>query len=359
MDLSRLISEKNDIKLKVDKLEQIKDDIRESVYTKIKADYSKRIEEIDAQIKESSEGVKQQISDIEQEIIAIRGTADKLDEQIEEMKVRSALGDISEDELASGLEPLTAEMNEKTAKIESLETELTQLRELAGEPVTEEADAEKNIEREMPVEETAEAIDELIAEQPAEPMEAAESEMPAEPIPAFENVFKEEDLKETIEEVIPAAESDDSGIDSDIKQDLNMIMQIAESDTGIAEELESISMNSNPEQFNDSSLEETQGENETPLNNILQPDIIPEDVFTMDQTVREDDKLVNENPLDRGDNAGEDESELQDIERIFERDMPNPDEMQEEHIDGLKCPKCGHMNKPDLFNCEKCGSELL
>ncbi len=42
------------------------------------------------------------------------------------------------------------------------------------------------------------------------------------------------------------------------------------------------------------------------------------------------------------------------LEELFEGNNNTSEEIQ-----GLKCPKCGHINKPDLFNCEKCGADLL
>jgi len=38
---------------------------------------------------------------------------------------------------------------------------------------------------------------------------------------------------------------------------------------------------------------------------------------------------------------------------------PIVDDSPQESIEGLTCPNCGHVNKSDLFNCEKCGAELL
>lgn len=403
MDLGKLVSEKNEILKKIEKLEQIKDDIRESVYSKIKEDYSQKLDEIGRQIAESSEGLKQRMDEIENEMSDLKSYIDSNEEKVEEIKVRNALGDISDDELKTISQPIEEDIAEKKGRLGELEIELAELRDMSGndtqapaqpEPVSEEQLAQniddmmgmphetEEISEEPADTELTEEIPEMqdlpsmpeeeIAEQPAEETPELMPEMPAEEIMKEAEPEELPDMpqmqpegiigEEPAEELPPMQElmQEDKPVDDDIRQDLDMIMKIAESNEDVSEELESMNMQNNPEQFNDSKLEDTQSEHETPINNILQPEIMQEDVFRMDQTIDEKDKLVNENPLDRGENAENTENELQDIERIFEADLPNPeDAKQEEHIDGLKCPKCGYINKPDLFNCEKCGSELL
>lgn len=103
-------------------------------------------------------------------------------------------------------------------------------------------------------------------------------------------------------------------------------------------------------------------EESSPMDNILQPDIINESSFSLGEDVPKDEKFINENPLDMagGEQVNRMESidaSLDDIEKMFDASLRSDE--PHEQIEGLKCPKCGHINKPDLFNCEKCGSELL
>jgi len=104
-------------------------------------------------------------------------------------------------------------------------------------------------------------------------------------------------------------------------------------------------------------------EERSPMDNILQPDIVNESAFSLGDDLPKNEKFVTDNPLEmNGENVERMTSldaSLDDIEKMFDASLGGDGTDSQEQIEGLKCPKCGHMNKPDLFNCEKCGSELL
>ncbi|MDI6700575.1 MAG: hypothetical protein QME48_05015 [bacterium] len=95
---------------------------------------------------------------------------------------------------------------------------------------------------------------------------------------------------------------------------------------------------------------------ESAIDNIISPDIIKEENFDLGKDLPKEEKMVKDNPLEMNNkNKPEKENDI-----VFEKDFEaNIEEEKVETIEGLVCPKCGHVNRSDLFNCEKCGAELL
>lgn len=92
-----------------------------------------------------------------------------------------------------------------------------------------------------------------------------------------------------------------------------------------------------------------------PLDNIIQPDIVKEQDFDLGKDLPQNEKLVKNSPLETNNNKAQNENE-EIFEKDFDMDLRGENV---ETIEGLVCPKCGHINRSDLFNCEKCGAELL
>lgn len=93
----------------------------------------------------------------------------------------------------------------------------------------------------------------------------------------------------------------------------------------------------------------------TPLDNIIQPDIVKEQDFDLGKDLPKNEKLVKNSPLETNNSKPQNEGE-EIFEKDFDMDLSGENV---ETIEGLVCPKCGHVNRSDLFNCEKCGAELL
>jgi len=287
MDIEMLISQRESVEEKLKKLDAMKPSIRESVYNKIKNEYSEKLNEIEEKLSAEKSYLLREIEQLEADEAEMSKRADELSEELDELNVRYNLGEYAEDEFKQAVEHKTAELEDyKRIRDEKREKKI-KIKEIAGEN-----------------EESA-----IVNEEKTEEDESS----------FIPQIIVEENLLEAVVEPEAVGEID-----------LNA---------------------------------ERSGEERSPMDNILQPDIVNESAFSLGEDLPKNEKFVTDNPLDmNGENiermASLDAS-LDDIEKMFDASLGGGDADNQEQIEGLKCPKCGHMNKPDLFNCEKCGSELL
>ncbi|MFO8062348.1 MAG: zinc-ribbon domain-containing protein [bacterium] len=96
--------------------------------------------------------------------------------------------------------------------------------------------------------------------------------------------------------------------------------------------------------------EDINEDEENPLNDILQPALQENDNEDADESAEyteDDDKDESEGiePIDTG------------LDQFLEEE--NEGDEEDKTMEGLKCPKCGHINDPNSITCEKCGTDLF
>ncbi|MEJ5307728.1 MAG: hypothetical protein WHT27_05470 [candidate division WOR-3 bacterium] len=284
MDLRSLVTEKEELENRMKKLEGMKGQIKLAIYEKIKNEYEEKLRNIFEQIKKNAEFVKSEIENINIKEKEISEKINNLELEIEELNVRSILGEIT-----------LNEFEEKKQLFDNKREELlNQLRKLQED--------KKELTKMLPEEKT-----------PHEPsLEQFREKI------VYENNLVYPESK--IEVKFPPA-----------GENLNENVQPEELDRNLSENIQSA------------------------IDNIIQPDIVKEEKFSLGEDLPKEEKMVKDNPLEMNNKKYKSEDDL-----VFEKDFDvNVKEENIETIEGLVCPKCGHINRSDLFNCEKCGAELL
>ncbi|MEO0288663.1 MAG: hypothetical protein ABIN00_03415 [candidate division WOR-3 bacterium] len=284
MDLKSLISEKEELENRMKKLEGMKGQIKLAIYEKIKNEYEEKLKNIFEQIKKDAEFVKSEIEKININEKEINEKISGLELEIEELNVRSILGEITLKEFEEKKQILDNRKNELNDQLRKLQEEKKELTKILPE-------------EKMPMEPSLEQFREKII---------------------YENNLVYPESK--IEANFPP-----------IGENINENVQPEELDSNLSENIKSA------------------------IDNIIQPDIVKEEKFSLGEDLPKEEKMVKDNPLEMNNKKYKSEDDL-----VFEKDFDvNVKEENIETIEGLVCPKCGHINRSDLFNCEKCGAELL
>ncbi len=285
MDIRELMSEKESIQDKLSKLENIKNEIKEAVYSKVKNDYEIKLDDINKAIKESESDVLVEIENTKNELIEVNKFVEQFENELEEINVRITLGDYKAEEYEEKQKKLNDEINTYKTRKDELNNKLKELESIVppSEDNQNETDTKSNMED----------LPENIVIPPMEIEESHENITTGEiDIKKKENVTKNEDTAE--DEIIK--EFGEQGIES------------SETDN-----------------------------NKSPLSDILQP-ILGEEYGDADEEIE---------PI------------KPELHEFFENKNENESESTEDHIEGIVCPKCKHMNDANLMNCEKCGTELF
>ena len=308
MDLRELLSAKESVKEKLEKLEHIKSDIREAVYDKIKAEYTEKMTEIDKAIDENKLQVEEELSSIKEEIAEVNSFLEKYESEYEEISVRIQIGEFSEDEYGEKRDELKKQIDMYIMRQKELKQKMAEL------GVT--GDAEE-------LEESS--LDDTQKEEDIESVFDEISTLEEKPDFSTEIVEDETDVADNTEpEIMPdfnAEITESEAVDLSEKDKDDAAFELATDLTPDVEE------EKNP--FEDALKD--------PINDILQPIITEE---------------FNENENSDG---------IQPIETNLNEFFNAAEENDEEQndIEGITCPKCGHVNNPNLMNCEKCGAELF
>ncbi|MEO0237767.1 MAG: hypothetical protein ABIN35_05990 [candidate division WOR-3 bacterium] len=284
MDLKSLISEKEELENRMKKLEAMKGQIKLVIYEKIKNEYEEKLKNIFEQIKKDAEFVKSEIEKINVNEKEINEKISGLELEIEELNIRSILGEITLKEFEEKKQILDDKKNELHNKLRKLQEDKKELTKILPQ-------------EKMPVDPSMEQFREKIV---------------------YENNLVYPESK--IETNFPP-----------IGENLNENVQPEELDKDLSENIQSA------------------------IDNIIQPDIVKEEKFSLGEDLPKEEKMVKDNPLEMNNKKYKSEDDI-----VFEKDFEvNVKEENIETIEGLVCPKCGHINRSDLFNCEKCGAELL
>lgn len=303
MDLRSLIAEKESIMEKIQKLENIKDDIREAVYNKIKTEYNENLQRVESAIRENQSGIEEEIESIKTEIAEVMELQEKYESEYEEIKVRIQLGEYSEEdhenkinELKEQIETYRKRHNELNEKIDELNS-LTEIDKVQTTSIEKEED---------------EPVPDIIEDSPVMKEEISQG---------IDDEF-EQSIEQSLDETLPDLNTDESAVIESADDDFtkSMLPDEHETDTDVSSEGQ------------DASIDEEAPQD--PINDILQP-VLDTDDDTDDSGIE-----TISNDMD---------GFLEDAES----------EEQQSAIDGIECPKCHHVNNPNLMNCEKCGAELF
>ncbi|MGE3062606.1 MAG: hypothetical protein AB7T10_03135 [bacterium] len=298
---------------KLKKLEIMKPQIREAVYLKIKTEYEQQIEEILKKLEKEKGYLLEEIKRMKSEENKILSKLEDLEINREELNVRFTLNEFSEEEHLQRKSLLEGEIEDTKTKVQELREKRRSFEQLTEEKTAESEEKEKTVSQ-PPTEEAKEILD---AEEHAEVSSVIDETLPVE-LQSFDSI-----IPDTAK--VPPAESDSNN-------------------------------------FKEITIEEKIPEiKESSIDNIISVDILKDESFSLGEDVKKEDKLINENPLEAA--KGEKDEDLSEFAKMLDNQMEPLGTLSSEqvpgNIEGLTCPKCGYVNKSDLFNCEKCGSELL
>ncbi len=288
MDIREMMSEKESIQDKLKKLENIKNEIKDAVYNKVKDDYQTKISDIEKAIKDNESDVLVEIENTKNELIEVDKFVEQFENELEEINVRITLGDYVADEYEEKQKELNGEIDTYKTRKSELDSKLNELEMIV--PPSEDDQNETKIDE------------------------------------------KKEELPEDI--VIPPMEIEDDSEDIttgeiDIKK---------EEDTAEKDPVEEPAEDEIIKEFGEKGIESSEIDNDkSPLSNILQP-------------------ILGEENYDTGEDI---EPMKPKLHEFFENKNENESLSTEDHIEGIVCPKCKHVNDANLMNCEKCGTELF
>ena len=285
MDIRELMSEKESIQDKLNKLENIKNEIKEIVYSKVKNDYETKLDDINKAIKENESDVLVEIENTKNELIEVDKFVEQFENELEEINVRITLGDYTAEEYEEKQKELNDEVNTYKTRKDELNNKLEELESII--PPSENSENEAEIDS------------------------------------------QKKDLPEEI--VIPPMEIENEQEDITTgERDIRKETDISEKENAVEDEI--------IKEFGEKGIEDSETDNhKSPLSNILQP-ILGEEY---------------------GDTDEDDEPIKPELHEFFKNKNENESELAEDHIEGIVCPKCKHMNDANLMNCEKCGTELF
>ncbi len=303
-ELREIEAQRTDILAKLKKIEDKKTSVSEKVFSKVKLEYEEKLKELELKMAEHVDVIKRELKSLTQEETKLAQQQEDLKFTIEEIDLRYSIGEYDEESYKK--------LNEENSKkLNTLKTQLDGVRERKQrfQDIIEIKSIEETIEEvpEVPVE-TIEAAPEV----PVEEIEAApEAEVPVEE--ALEAILKtpaEETHDETpgeeiLEEEPAAAESDEAE---------PAVEEIAAAEPQL--EIEEHMLAETLSQEAEAKLDELLSEDETP--------------------------------------EREAEATTEDTEEKAEEEEKTGEEGKY-----VACPKCGHMNAPDSWYCEKCGAEVL
>jgi len=268
--IDELLTQQKELNKKFSLLEEKKGTVRESVFKKVKDDYTGRLKDIEFQLKEQSSYLVEKYNKFKDDSKDIQVKKNEAEAKIEETELRHSVGEYPDEEYKKLTEELKSELQGIDEQYNTLTQEMEKIKEI---------------------------LDTI-------------------GVGAEEAEEKEEEKTEVVEEETP-----------------------------VKEEEENINIEKE--------------EKETELPDVSEAEKLAEEIFSGDETTAEVTEGVETKKAEEGDWLEGLEKELS----IGEEENKAPekeakDKEKAEAVEGIKCPKCGFMNKPDAWYCEKCGAEL-
>jgi|GEM_PF-2567905 len=316
-EFKELVEELSEVRGKLLKLEDRKSSVREVIYEKVKADYEAKVKAVERKIEKKGEYIEEVFNSCRSEIGDLVNQRNRVEEEIEELSLRHYLGEFEEEEHERLYQDKKDLLQSLTQKLEDSTVRIDFLKQFLPEAVLKTLPEEKvGISRKEAPGESAEVPTEAPPEAPAEPAEppaeaieesteaAVESpaESPAEPVETFAGSLEVAETDELVEEVVSEEEAD---------------KEKAPVDTG---------------EFATEEIAVKPG----------------------DKTAEQPTDMLSEEEVDAL--IEEKISPVTESEDIIKQPELAPEAQEKEAVE---CPKCGMMNEPESWYCEKCGTELL
>ncbi len=319
-ELREIEAQRTDILAKLNKIEEKKPSVSNKVYAKVRNEYEVKLNELERKMAGHVGLIKKELSNLKKEETQLSKQQEDLKFVIEEIDLRYSIGEYDE-EAYKGLN------EENSKKLNALKMQLEKIRERTQrfQDIIEIKNIEETILEtpETPVEVPQEAV-ELTPEAPADSAKTPAEEAIDEILKASAEPSEEKPIEEVLE--VPPEEPE-----TPIEDIADVVETPAEPEPEPEPELE---------------LEETaEEEPQIEIEEHLLEEKLPEEAeIKLDQLLTEDETLTSE-----AESAAE--------EVVEEETAEEP--KQTEEGKNVACPKCGHMNAPDSWYCEKCGAEIL
>jgi len=254
-ELREIEAQRSDIIIKLKRIEEKQSTVSVDVYTKVKKDYEDKLKQINEEMAQHVDLIKNELASLKQEEEKVMQKEKEIKFKMEESSLRYSIGEYDE-------ESFKKMRDENNKDMEVIESELQKLRE-----------RRKWLEDFVELKSIEETID--------------------------------EDIEGAIEGIIkPATET--------------VTPEKPEEEVKTKEEIE---------------IEE----------HILEEEV-PEEVAKLDELLVEEEAATPGTSEEQG---------------LTPEPTEEPPKEKEEVGEKVPCPKCGHMNSPDSWYCEKCGAEIL
>lgn len=306
-ELQAIEKQRSDIVTKLQRIEEKKSTVSHEVYEKVKQEYDEKLNHINQQMAQHAELIKEHLGALDQEEVELKEKEKEVQLKVEEIELRYSIGEYGEEDYQ---ESNTAHRK----SIEDIEEKIGQIHQRRAwlkNFVDIEDHAEVMVPEVKPAEQEQESVAEEVAE---EVLQAPTEEIPAAPVEEVVETPAEETPESPVEEVIEESVEEISG-DADTPAEAN-----SEEPASAAEEAD------DGIKIEEHILEEK----------------LPEEDTKLDELIVEEEAVLPK--LAEEEKAAPAEA------------LPKKDEEKEKSVG---CPKCGHLNKPDSWYCEKCGAEIL
>ena len=127
-DPKELMKQREELLVKLKKLEDKKDSTKEKIYLKVKKDYEIKLEELNEALKAQEGVVKERISSLKQEETTLQGERESYADRAEELKLRFELGEFEEEEYKRVLAEEETRIREVDEKLGSVTEELDSMK---------------------------------------------------------------------------------------------------------------------------------------------------------------------------------------------------------------------------------------
>ncbi len=352
-----LLKEREDIEKKLLKLEELKSQTKPHIYEKVKNDYEGKLKKIVSSLNGHVEALEKSLKELTPKLQDIVKDETEIDDAIAELTLRYQLGDYNENEYNSKKEEYEKQLESIRGKKNEIEKEIGEINFLLNAITGAESNEPAHIEESNVIEESL--MEENVFDESNQ-------------IEEIGNISETDNLEESFDNLIEETTTEDIGdtsvSDTDILSSDKILEEIESSDTqpdaeliGGEDFLEDLAseLSSSEKSVEDSgsleNLEELEG-----MENL-------DDIGNMDN-IENMENLEDIGDLEESlDSLVEDISEELGLEDIGEGSSSDSDIIHEDETlqldsdvgaEGIKCPKCGFINKPDAWFCEKCSAEL-
>ncbi len=224
-EIKKLERERRELVEKIGKLKAKESETKPHIFKKVFSEYQTKLKKIQAELDKRKDGIREYLDTLQKKKKELEKNKMKIEDEIEEVKLRFSIGEFDEAVYKSMLEEKGKDLKKVVEKIKVLEKEITEMENLLGE-------SEVSVSEEEEVEE-AEEVEEIGVEELEEAVEAEE--------PEVEEVSESEEIGE-LEEI--ADESQGSDVEEELMEIEELLEEVGtEEEKGEEEGIEEVSVN--------------------------------------------------------------------------------------------------------------------